>query len=196
MHAYLIAGIDSEQIEVKIKQLIKTLKAKKVDFELQKIADMKNLSGFTKLLLTERVVVVVKDIDEASEETQNAFLKSLEEPQRNLSYILTATNIARCLPTIVSRCQLIEVPCSGHQVVDSNFIDLPVGKMMEIISNIKNREEAVEFITNLIYKAHSDLIRGENLGSFLENANKTLGALKANGNVQLQLTNFVVNLNR
>lgn len=75
-----------------------------------------------------------------------------------------------------------------------DFINFPLGKKMETISEIKTRDEAVNFITGLIYSGHSFLVKGESVNSFLENANKTLGALKANGNVQLQLTNFIVNI--
>ncbi len=197
MHSFLIVG--KGNIDGEIEKLTKKLEAKILPFELKKMADIKNLSDFTKLKLSENTAIVIDGIDKASEEAQNAFLKSLEEPQKNLSYILTATNITGCLPTIVSRCMVIEVkdnkiPDSNFVVSAMDFINLPLGKKMETISEIKTREEAVDFLTSLIYSGHSFLIKGESVNNFLENANKTLGALKANGNVQLQLTNFIVNI--
>ncbi len=197
MHSFLIVG--KGNLGGEIEKLTKKLKAKALPFELKKMADIKSLAEFTKLKLSERTAIVIGGIDNASEEAQNAFLKSLEEPQKNLSYILTASNITGCLPTIVSRCMVVEVrneriPNSNFAVSAKDFLGFPLGKKMETISGIKTREEAVDFITNLIYSGHSFLIKGERVDNFLENANKTLGALKANGNVQLQLTNLIVNL--
>jgi len=119
--------------------------------------------------------------------------------QKKLIYILTAVNIANCLATIISRCQVIETQKTISEtqkgmIKTKEFLGMSVGQKLNLTSKITNREEATEFITNLIYDAHSLFIKGENLSNFLENANKTLSNLKANGNTQLQLTNFVINL--
>ncbi len=200
MHSFLITGKGDKNKEVG--ELAKKFNAKIFPFEVKKIADIKNLTSFTKLSLSEKTAVLINDFDKASEETQNAFLKNLEEPQKDLIYILTAQNSENILPTIISRCQVAEVQSakkskSSNSVVkvqSSNFIGLPVGKKLEYISKIKDREEAVEFITNLIYEAHEELVKGKKVSNFLENAQRTLSALKTNGNVTLQLTNFVVNI--
>ena len=43
----------------------------------------------------------------------NKLLKLIEEPPPNTLFILVAENEEEILPTILSRCQLVKVPC--HQ---------------------------------------------------------------------------------
>lgn len=196
MHSFLIVGKGG--IEVEIENLKKKLMVKILPFEIKKIADIKTLSGFTKLVVPEKTAIVIYDIDKASEEAQNAFLKSLEEPQENLVYILTATKMSDCLPTITSRCQIIEIKEKvdfDFNISAKDFLNFSIGREMEIISEIKTREEGINFLTGLIFTGHSLLLEGKSVVHFLETANKTLANLKANGNVPLQLTNFVVNIN-
>lgn len=48
---------------------------------------------------------IVRRFEDANEEAQNAFLKTLEEPPSHAILILTAQDAGLLLPTIVSRCQ-------------------------------------------------------------------------------------------
>ena len=57
------------------------------------------------------------------------------------------------------------------------------------VLNIKDRDEAIRYIKNLIYLDHE-----KNDFKNMENYLQTLQNLKANGNVSLQLTNFVVKM--
>jgi DNA polymerase III delta prime subunit len=192
MHAHLITGSSEDYIL--------NITSKKFFFPLKKVNDLKELKDFTKLQLTEETAIIIQDFDEATEETQNAFLKLLEEPQKKISFIITAKNIDNVLPTIVSRCEVIEIQSSKLEFSEddrekyNNFIDTKVGNKLSIISKINKREEGINFIKNLIFIAHESLKENPSLILFLENATKTLKALEANGNVQLQLTNFVVKI--
>ena len=109
-------------------------------------------------------------------------MKNLEEPTKNIIYILTANNINNILPTIVSRCQIIQI--KNEEIIikkDADYKDA---------LNIKDRGEAIEFVENLIYIDHAnqDFKNQENYLNTLRN-------LKANGNVSLQLLNLVVKMN-
>ena len=189
MHAFLIVGQADE--------FIKNFDAIKIEFPLLKIADVRNLSNFTKLKVTEKTAIVIKNFHTASEEAQNALLKALEEPQENLYYILTAENIQNILPTIISRCQVIDVSSMSYIVSNdgkekvNDFINAKTGGRLKIISAITKREEAIEFMRNIIFIEHTKMENWE----VLDNALKTLRNLEANGNVGLQLTNFVINSN-
>ena len=55
------------------------------------------------------LTIIIKDAQLMGTEAQNAFLKLLEEPPKNTSFILTATSSNSMLQTIRSRCQHIEV---------------------------------------------------------------------------------------
>ncbi|MDP4198160.1 MAG: AAA family ATPase [Bacteroidota bacterium] len=50
-------------------------------------------------------VVIISEADMMNVQSQNAFLKTLEEPHANTLIILTSSNAHRLLPTIHSRCQ-------------------------------------------------------------------------------------------
>ena len=53
---------------------------------------------------------IIKGADRFTVEAANAFLKSLEEPTSMTMYLLLTDNPDDCLPTIVSRCQRIDLP--------------------------------------------------------------------------------------
>ena len=57
----------------------------------------------------ERRVVVVEHADRANEQTQNALLKTLEEPTDRHTFILVADEPSRLLPTIRSRSQSLRI---------------------------------------------------------------------------------------
>ncbi|NLH92729.1 MAG: DNA polymerase III subunit delta' [Candidatus Cloacimonetes bacterium] len=60
-------------------------------------------------------ICIIEDADMMNTETANAFLKTLEEPPESTVIILTTDNLAKLLPTIVSRCQ----PVHFQQVTPS-----------------------------------------------------------------------------
>lgn len=57
----------------------------------------------------EKTVIVMTGIDSMRDETANAFLKLLEEPSEDLIFVLTTENSEALLPTIISRCQHIQL---------------------------------------------------------------------------------------
>ncbi len=193
MHAFLICGNNPTE---KIAQLAKEKKTKVLEFNLQKVEDIKELQSFTKLTLQEPTAILIRNIDMASSEAQNAFLKDLEEPQKNLMYFLTTKSENSVIPTIVSRCQLIVL--NNSQLILNNstqeFLEASESEKLTLISDIKDRGEAVDFVTNLILTKHQKLTDVSD-AEFIEKAQKTLNALQGNGNVQLQLLSLVVNLN-
>lgn len=54
-------------------------------------------------------IIFIPEIENLNSESQNALLKTLEEPGDNNYLILTSTNITQLLPTIISRCQKIKI---------------------------------------------------------------------------------------
>ncbi len=175
MHAFLL--INSDPI-----QFAKEQHAKVIPFELQKIEDTRNLKKLTMFSVSEKTAIIINNIDNATNEALNAFLKNLEEPNKNLIYILTASNLANVLPTIVSRCEVIQSVTTNHQI-PTNGVNYKDGL------NIKDRDEALKFIGDLI---NTDYQKKDFKN--LENYLQTLQNLKANGNVSLQMTNLVAKM--
>lgn len=176
MHAFLL--LNSDPVEFAKKQ-----NAKMIPFVLQKVEDTRDLKKVVKFSFSEKTAILIENIDTATPEAANAFLKNLEEPNKNLIYILTASNLERVLPTIVSRCEIIKSLVTSHKspITEINYRDA---------LNIKDRDEAIKFVENLIYIDHQ-----KQDFSNIENYLKTIQNLKLNGNVGLQLTNLVVRMN-
>ncbi len=74
-----------------------------------KIDDIRHLLGRLALrpFSASVQVAVIDGAERLTEEAANALLKMLEEPSVRAKFLLTTAHVARCLPTIVSRCQLI-----------------------------------------------------------------------------------------
>jgi len=198
MHAFLLIGSNSEELKVKSKELAKKLKAKIMDFPLAKIEDVRNLNNLLRLSFNEPTLVVSENIENATEEALNAFLKNLEEPQENIYFALTAGSARKVLPTVVSRCQIIKstnlqiytrqasAGKSTNEEELEQFLEMKSSQKLAFFDKIKDRNEAIEFIESLIFFLH-----GSRELKNMEILLKTRTCLKANGNVNLHLTNLI-----
>jgi DNA polymerase-3 subunit delta' len=64
-----------------------------------------------------RRVFVIPDADQFTQEAANTALKSIEEPPEYVVFLLVTDRLERVMPTIVSRCQLVEFhPLSDVEV--------------------------------------------------------------------------------
>lgn len=70
--------------------------------EMERIAALQPFQG-------KHRVFIIDGAEYLNEESSNCLLKTLEEPPPNVLFILLAVNENRLLPTIVSRCQRIEL---------------------------------------------------------------------------------------
>jgi DNA polymerase III delta prime subunit len=200
MHAYLLVGTTNNQ-QLTINNLAKRLGAKVLEYPISKIDDTRELNNLIRLSFREPTLIICQDIHEATEEALNAFLKNLEEPQENIYFALTAPSTRKVLPTIVSRCQIIKVESEKSEIniaEVNKFLRAGIGERLAQVDKIKAREDAIKFVENLASAEHSALHSGDGdytaLAKNLEEITKTLGNLKANGNVMLQLTNMVISL--
>ena len=176
MHAFIL--INANPLEFAKKE-----NAKVLNFALQKIEDGRDLKKLVKFSYSEKTAILIENIDNATPETLNAFLKNLEEPNKNLIYILTATNLNNVLPTIISRCEIVRtIKTNGQKLITNN-------KTSKDFLEIKDRDEAIKYIENAIFFAKS-----QNNYKNMENYLYTLKNLKANGNVSLQMTNLLVTM--
>lgn len=67
-----------------------------------------------------RRVVIMSECDMMNAQSQNAFLKTLEEPNKNTILLLTSSNPHRLYPTILSRCQDVRFdPLSEKDIAEA-----------------------------------------------------------------------------
>lgn len=202
MHAYLLVGQGIINFQLPISNLATKLGAKTFEFPIAKIEDVRNLNNLIRLKFNEPTLIVCQNIHETGEEALNAFLKNLEEPQENIYFALTTPSTKKVLPTIVSRCQVVKIKGERQEINDfreiEDFLKMKTGEKFSYIDKIKDRKLAIEFAENMVNFMHSSLHEKELKYSIspevVRLALKTLTRLKANGNVNLQLSNFVVQL--
>ncbi|OGM11559.1 hypothetical protein A2V80_01130 [Candidatus Woesebacteria bacterium RBG_16_39_8b] len=203
MHSYLLCGNDNDNIKSKVNLIQKSLDANIIEFPIEKIEHVRELSSLTKLKIKNKTIILIKSIDKATTEALNAFLKNLEEPNRNIFYILTASSVHKVLPTITSRCQIINLQTinklkSDNKVNIDKFLLLNTSDKIAFINSMKKKQDAIDFMQNLIMVSHQKLIEEKlnykELVNILKNSQRTYSNLNANGNVNLQLTDFVLSL--
>jgi hypothetical protein len=205
MHAYLLIGTGNFQPT--ISNLAKKLKAEILEYPIPKIEDVRSLNNLIRLSFDKPTLIICQNVHEATEEALNAFLKNLEEPQENIYFALTAPSIRKVLPTVVSRCQIIKTQNSclaGRQAKlktqnfneVAKFMKMGTGEKLAYTDKIKDRGEAVEFAEKLANFLHSQLhenkVKYTVTAQNAEVAVQLVTRLRGNGNINLQLTNFII----
>lgn len=125
--------------------------------------------------------VTILEAEKLTLEAQNALLKTLEEPPENTQVILVASKADLLLPTVLSRCQIINLPNKKEK---SSTAILPDNLASDFAwaKKFTDRKAALEEIDQLIINAvPSPVIRR------LLKAKKYL---QANTNVRLTLENI------
>ena len=84
------------------------------------------MESFIKPIFADKKIFIIRNIDEANDASQNKLLKVLEEPPKNVYFLLTCVNIEKVLPTIRSRCQKTEL-----SKLDDNVIEGLLGRADE-----------------------------------------------------------------
>lgn len=110
-----------------------------------------------------RRVVVMGDAAEMGRETQNALLKSLEEPAGSSVLILLARTVEGILPTVSSRCRLVPVgPASPAQLRQdlaarwgleerlARWVMLAAGDDPGLLAALAQREELPGWVTEAL----------------------------------------------
>lgn len=75
-------------------------------------------------VVADRRVVLIERADRANEQTQNALLKTLEEPTDRHAFILVADEPSRLLPTIRSRCQPLRIGPVPREELVAHLMDV------------------------------------------------------------------------
>ena len=170
MHAFIIFAKSKEHQEEELARILSAYKIDKVDItrivpqkaigietirELKRSISLAPFRGETK-------AVIIEEAQMLTVEAQNALLKTLEEPPARTIIILTvSTNIDALLPTVVSRCQVVQLSTINYQLSTSELSTLNsqllmllengVGKKLKLAEDIaKDRQSAILWLKNMI----------------------------------------------
>ncbi|MBI4066467.1 hypothetical protein HY411_02010 [Candidatus Gottesmanbacteria bacterium] len=113
--------------------------------------------------------VIVRDAHAMTLDAQNAFLKTLEEPPGDALIILETSQPDALLPTILSRCQLVNLGNTSYkqkkeeilQCIDTlkYLMDASPGKRLKKIDELaKTREDTAAFVDSAITALRKELI--------------------------------------
>ncbi len=162
----------------------------------------KNL--FLKPIKSEKKAVVLEAYYGMTTEAQNAFLKVLEEPPESTIIVILTGSLDFILPTILSRCNLINVSeksTSQDTNVQKNLkllnqiLDGDVNPLVIAQGNGKDKQTALNFLEGLIIAADKNLSLNPNLAKVLKKIQKTYSLIKStNVNVRFALENLFLNL--
>jgi DNA polymerase III delta prime subunit len=177
------------------------------------IGDIRNLQKklFLKPIKSEKKAVILEAFLGMTIDSQNAFLKVLEEPPVSTIVMILARSLDFVLPTVLSRCNLLnldKVRKLTNEEIEENIkiiIELKSGGYGDALviaqNNSKNKESALLFLEDLLISAHHVLERGNNeipakdLQKILKNLQKAYTLIKTtNVTPRFALENLFLNL--
>jgi DNA polymerase III delta prime subunit len=127
------------------------------------IEDIKQLQKklFLKPIKSKTKAVIIEDAQLLTPEAQNALLKVLEEPPAQTMILLCTTSKETLLPTILSRCQIIELETEPLKLKEKDLADIQtfianlpnfsVGEKLKQAEKLgKDKDKAMVWIEKLI----------------------------------------------
>lgn len=118
---------------------------------------------------SKRKVLIIQDCDMMRLESQNALLKTLEEPPEYINIILITTSSTKILPTILSRCQIIKFYPLGSEKI--------VGLLVKDYGMDKDRAKFIADFTKGSLKKSIELAQDESFFHMREEIVKILDSL-------------------
>lgn len=231
MHAFLITGSEKEERQTRARALLTEreaeevieLPAPKTKHFIKTIRELNHKLSLKSSDATKPRGVILEDAHLLTTEAANSFLKTLEEPPGNTIIILTAPNEDLVLPTIVSRCQTIEMGNGEREMGEEEkikagetlqkLLGAGVGERLQFVEGVGTRQQALEFCAGQIYAARKILLEAANsakpkdreyadiygrislpqLTVLIERLNQTRRDLENNVNVKLTLGDLLLN---
>lgn len=109
-----------------------------------------------------RKFAIIIDSESMTTEAANAFLKTLEEPNDNITLILISSTPEKILQTILSRCQEIKFEPIERSILINHLIDKfeKSSEEAELISNFSqgSLSKAMEFIDDDIQQIRTEIV--------------------------------------
>lgn len=120
---------------------------------------------------SEKKVFVITEGEKLSTDSQNKFLKTIEEPMENVVTIILASSSNRLLNTTISRCQIVKLERVSSEEIESYlkssfgdvvklktvlaFSDGNIGRALELISDEsfhERREKTIDIVMDIMEK--------------------------------------------
>lgn len=146
--------------------------------------------SFIKPIFADKKIFIIDDFDKSTLSAQNKLLKVIEEPNKNMYYLLSTSNLENVLPTIRSRCFKVVVGNFSKDVLlkefknaESDFLKIAIaigrgylGKTINLVNN-KNLKDIFLLSRDIICKLKNSketLIYSKKISSYKEDFNLIL----------------------
>lgn len=146
------------------------VKPEKTEIKVDQIRAVKDFV-YIRPALSDRKVILIQDAQTMNPYAQNALLKVLEEPPEDTFFMLISNNLYKILPTIKSRCFLLEVPpltteelAKKTGINDPTLLELADGSL-KLLNQIKEKKDLVE---NALSFLKGDVLTVYNIANKLE----------------------------
>jgi DNA polymerase III delta prime subunit len=174
---------------------------------INQIREIKKLIIFAE---KDPLLILINRFDLANFEAQNAFLKTLEEKSDKKIIVLTVENINKLIPTVISRCKIVDLTNKKTQLNNIPVND-QIAKLLQmvksntqfsflgnnLIDNI-NGEKAGEIIKDIITILKNNLIEKDQSAVFLIKEGLKIKKLIEENNInpQLAIDNYLILINK
>jgi len=129
-------------------------------------------------------IIIIYQADNLNSESQNAILKTLEEPGNDNYLILTTSKPSKLLPTIISRCQTIKLKNSPKIISENCFLITHQIKKDLLTSETisKDKNQVLPFLENQLKIYQNLLIKNPSSDNShtIQRILKTIAMIEAN----------------
>lgn len=209
MQAVLISSKDKIKGREEADKIFSELKIDSIDITVLEhekavgIGDVREIQRkiYLKPIRSDFKAVLIDATNGITLEAQNALLKTLEEAPLSTIIVLQVQNAGEVLPTILSRCKVYELSFAKEKTdVSERFKVITtegVGAKLKIAQDLsKDKNEALDFLENLIIVSRENLIDGNyQMAGQIKSLQKYHTIIKTtNVNLRLALENLFLNL--
>ena len=166
-----------DQLQMKAKDPYKRMELTKANFiKINSVREIKREAAMSVREDGEKIFIIL-NADMMNAEASPSFLKTLEEPLSGTIFLLTTSAKDQLLPTIISRCQLIQCDLLSDAeietaLIDSNSVDKSNARLVAQLAHgsysnarrlssqnmVEERKDVVEFMRLVLGKRKSALI--------------------------------------
>lgn len=218
MRAYLIVGGNPSSRDIKIKELfskIKPIISPDKDPDTQIIQDdsigIEAIRDLTRIISLKPFASLPKvgiiQANNLTFEAQTAFLKTLEEPPGDAVFLLHSPNTNLLLQTIISRCQIINLPPESEMIMSKEEKEKQTALLEQVLKasvseriviaekeGITSKEVAEKFCQIQFVLWREKLLESKSKKTIttIRQIQKTIRYLKANVNPKLAIENLIL----
>jgi len=153
---------------------------------------IKHLS--TKPFGTTAKSVIILEGSNISPDAQNALLKTLEEPAGDSIILIGADNETKLLPTILSRCSVINLNSTLNPISNFNLAQVTDASVEERFDLIEKASDKELFLTGLIQSYREKVLKGECNEEFLDDLLQAQNWKASNVNIRTILEYLMLKL--